>query len=367
ALLEEAGEDGLAERAATAYTDREQRETADMFRKAFRDRRFIGAGLKPKGPNRCLANALRALLEDPQAVVYLPPKAYKRGGKLTRDPRVIENPHGRTLQVTKMGSHEERRNINVLALKDVKVLPLGPDGKIDPNGRPEQKQIWRWYNIVRGGNRVIQDLCASMSPTLFEEFVAAGIIHGESDTAPGYRPGVTYDCDFRGLPDFSKSWGQATTLLQLVPLLREEQELKAEQKALNARIKDLKAEVPPEQQDPSDIYQPSEKVVEGIPVETYEERCVKYGLMKYKAKDYTDAVAKLVLGAAIMRVKEVRARLLTIRTIGRLIVMAAEATGSKLIPWGEPKVTGYGKTEQLAPYCGAQLKRTTWTETFECS
>jgi hypothetical protein len=361
-ILRGAGADGLAEKAGASYTQREKRETADVFRRFFRDRKFIGEGLKPSGPNHCALNVLRTLIEDSGNVVYLAKGAYKRSGELTKDPRVIESPHGRSLKVTGYASHASRLNFSIRCLKDVKVLP--EDGK----GAPTDAKIWRTYNVILDGNLHLPTLEAVLTAPSFSELQAAGVIKADEKHVPG-RP-VTID--LRGVKMISSAWANPATI-GLVELLKEEAELEAEQKALNARRKVTAATAGSggdAGEDGADVYIEKAKKVEGIATETYRADCVEIRLMKYKSGDYDAAAAKMDYAAADARVKVVRQRLIVVRFLVRAITFAMEAVKSKVIAWDAGKVTKRGKEEKLeqsATFRGASLKRVTWNEQVVCS
>lgn len=356
-LLDLCGEAGLSEKAGAAYTDRERRETGDTVRRYFRDRKFIGAGLKPTGPNHCVLNVLRTLIEDEGNVVYLAKGAYKRSGELHRDPRVIEPPHGRVLKAVGYASHQERFNFSIRCQKDVKVMPE------DMKGSPVDMKIWRSYNVILDGNLHLPELEAVLTKPSFEALRSAGVI-GKDEA---FRPGKPYAVNLRGLKMISGNWANPRTL-GLVNLLREEAELEAEQKALNARRKALAVGASESELEAGGIYRESAGKVEALPVETYQAACVEIRLMKYKARDYD--VSGLGYDQADARVKEVRQRLIVVRYLIRSIAFAMEATGSKAIAWDAGKTTQrgqYPKLEQTATFDGAVLKRVTWTEECVCS
>lgn len=347
------GEDVLADRAETSYTIREQRETSDRMRRVFRDREFIGAGLKPAGPSHCVLNAIRVLIEDEESVVFIPKGAYKRSGVLTSDPRVIENPHGRTLRAVGYGSHDSRFNFNLLTLKDVKVLPEG-------GGKPVDAQIYRTYNVVLDGNLHLPTLQASMSEPTFQLLAESGVI-----TKTVYHPAHVYTLNLRDLRLISSNWANPRTL-GLVPLLREEADLEARQKELNAKLDQLGYQRPQSQ---GTIYYPKETPVSGVVCEYYDAPCVEVRLMNYKAVPVV-GVANLTIEEANQEVRRARHRLTVVRFLTRAITFAMETVGSKTIPWGASKETQrgkYSKTERMATYDGAQLKRVNWTEQVVCS
>ncbi|HSI20573.1 MAG TPA: vWA domain-containing protein [Verrucomicrobiae bacterium] len=353
-LLDKTQDAGLAERAGSSWTQRENRETADMFRQMFRNRKFIGGGLKPSGPNHCVLNAIRVLVEDPGNVVYIPKGAYKRSGVLKVDPNVIENPHGRTLKVTGLQSKDDRFNFSLKTQKDVKVLPEG-------GGAPVDKKVWRNYNIILDGNLHLPELEATLSTESFTQLQEAGVIaEGEA-----YSPTRTYTLNLRNLKMISSAWANPRNL-GLVNLLMEEAELEVEQTALNAHAKSFGATSTAREDD--DVYIERGKTPEGIVPEMYSANCVEFRLMGYKTRTYD--VSGLSLEEAKTRVQAVRQRLMHVRYLVRSITFAMEQTGSKVIPWGAPTTTSKGKTpkqEQHAEFGGAKLKRVTWTEECVCA
>ncbi|MBI4458048.1 VWA domain-containing protein [Candidatus Uhrbacteria bacterium] len=356
-ILINAGADGLAEKAGSSYTPREKRETADEFRRMFRDRKHIGEGLKPKGPNHNVLNVLRALMEDEGNVVYLGKGAYKRSGEMTRDPRIIPSPLGKTMRVVGYRSHKARFNFSVQCVVDAKVLP--------ENGGPaEDKKLHRTFNIILDGNLHTPELEAVLTDKSFADLQSAGVI----GAVEKHVPGKCYTLNLRNIKMISGNWSNPATL-GLVKLMQEEAELKAEQTALNARIG---ATVPSGEDDgeEDEFHHGRAEKVQGVPVETYEAGCVEYRLMKYKAGSYAEAAAKMSHAQAGTRVKQVRQRLITVRYLKRAIIFAMEVTGSKAIAWDAGKGTQrgtYPKLEQNAAFQGASLKRVTWREQFACS
>jgi len=353
-LLQLVGEDLLADQVTTSYSAREQRETSDRVRRVFRNREFIGAGLKPAGPSHCVLNVLRTLIEDPECVVYIPRGAYKRSGLLTKDPRVIENPHGRTLRVVGYTSHESRFNFSVRTLKDVKVRPEG-------GGVPIDTHVYRTYNVILDGNLHLPELEAAVSGATFQLLHEAGVIAANMT----YGASRTYTLNLRNLRLISSNWANPRTL-GLVSLLREEADLEDWQKVLNLRLRGLNVERPEFE---GAIYHESAAPVEKREYEYYSASCIEVRLMKYKSPSIA-VVRDLSAEETLQEVRRVRRRLTAIRFLTRAITFAMETVGSKSIQWGAPKETSrgtYTKTERLAAYDGAQLKRVNWTEEAVCS
>lgn len=353
-LLRDNSDDLLADRAAHAYTERERRETADLLgRRVFRDRKFIGEGIKPSGPSHCVLNALRILIEDAENVVYIPKGAYKRITELTVDPRIVESSLGRVLQVRRLTSNDERFNFSLLCLVDVKVKPE------DITGPLVAAQVWRNYTIIKDGNLHLEELEASLSKKSFDKLQEAGVIAKNEM----YRSGKAFTINFRGLRMISNAWANPRTL-GLVPLMQEEADLAAEQTGLNTRLKELRHERPEFE---GNIYHPTTKKEEG-PYEVYMAPCCEYRLMNYKPKNVD--CSSMTASEAYSRVREVRARLAVVRYIIRSIIFAMEAVNSAVIHWGQAKHTKRGqwpKSEQLATFDGTQLKRVMWEEQVACS
>ncbi len=357
-MLAQTGDDGLADLIGNAYSDREQREAGDMARQFFADRKFIGAGLKPTGPSHNILNILRSLIEDERNAVYLPSGAYKRGGVLTADPRIIHDPSSRSLRVVGYKSEASRLNFSMQTLKDVKVLPESGDGPATT------MQIHRTYNVIRDGNLVINSLEASVTKETFDELQAAGCIA----TDQTYRANKVYTLDFKGIKLVSPVWAQPKNL-GLVNLLLEEARLEAVQTALNARKKALGKPAGTGADDDSGIYREKAVVVEGVVSEFYSASCMQIELYDYKAPA-EDVSHASTWEDADTQVKAVRQRLTTVRFLIRAITFAMHATKSRAISWGPltamPR-TRTGKQQQLATFEGVQLRKIVWEEEIECS
>jgi hypothetical protein len=348
-------DEGLAEQAANAYTERECREAGDNFRRYFVDKKFIGSGLKPSGPNHSVLNVLRTLIEDTGNIVYIPKGAYKRSGELTKDPRVVDQPFGGVVKVVGYRSHESRFNFSLLCLKEVKVVP-------EDGGAPVDMKVWRTYNLILDGNLHLSELIAVLSESSFKMLKDAGVI----DESEIYAPTKTYTLNLRNLKMISPNWANPITL-GLIPLMREEKELEAEQTALNAQKKLIgKPEGTPS--DENEVYIERATKVEGIPLEYYDAKCCEYRLLGYKTREYSCETMTYL--QADSRVKDVRERLVLVRFLIRSIVYAMELVGSKSIRWdaGKDVARGkYTKLEQNATFLDAELKRVTWEEQFVCS
>ena len=354
-LLNVAGDGILAGRVETSYTNREQRETGDKVRRLFRNRAFIGGKLKPVGPNHSLLHVIRALIEDPQSVVYIPTGGYKRGGIAMRDPRVIENPHTRVLRVLGYSSNAARFNFGLRTLKDVKVLPL-------EGGRPKDMYVWRTYNVVLDGNRHMAQLEATLSEATFDLLQEAKVVK----TNMRYDPARSYTLYLQDLATISGNYARPQTL-GLARLLEEEADLEVLQTALNARLDQFSYKEPLEST--GDIYRESLQPVEDVQFEYYNAPCVEIRLMGYKPQPILD-ISRLTSDETLREVRRVRHRLIVVRYIIRSITFAMETVGSHAIPWGTKKETSrgkYPKTEQLATFDDAKLKRVSWVEQAVCS
>ena len=354
-LLRVMGDNVLADHIETSYTNREQRETGDRIRRLFRNKEFIGGRLKSIGPNHSLLHVMRALIEDEDSVLYIPTGAYKRGGVAMHDPRVIENPHTRVLRVLGYSSNTARFNFGLRALKDVKVLPLG-------GGRPEDKKVWRTYNVILDGNRHMSQLETTLSEATFDLLKEADVIK----TNMRYDPTRAYTLYIGDLATISTNYARPQTL-GLARLLEEEADLKVLQTTLNARLDKFIYQEPVESK--GDIYDESLEPVQGVKFEYYNAPCVEIRLMGYKPQPIPD-ISRLTADDTFMQVRKVRHRLIVVRYIARAITLAMETVGSTAIPWGAKKETSrgkYPKTEQLATFDDAKLKLVRWNEQVICS
>jgi hypothetical protein len=360
--LEITGDAGLAEKVGNAFTDREARETQDTMRRVFTDgKRFIGTGLKAVGPNHSILNVLRLLIEDKGSVLYIPKGAYKRGGELQTDPAVLQGNGERTLEVLDMISNDERFNFSLRTIKDVKVLPHNEKGEIIANSKPEDKKVFRTYNVIRDGNLVLPELEARLSEASFTQLVEAGVIKAGTK----YEAAKTYSLDLRSLKMISPAWAKPATL-GLVGLMRHEADLEVQQKALNARKKELVAGgYTPRADEESEFYREQAVKQEDRETDTYQATTVEYRMMGYKPKSY-DASA-LSYEKAEELVKETRRELSIVRFKIRATTFAMERCNQTSIKWGAPKTTGKGTIEQLVEFDGAKLKRAEKLQTFVCS
>lgn len=357
-FLQMAGDKSLADKAKHSYTERERRETSDTLRRIHLDKRFLGTGTAPQ-TNDSVLDVILTLIEDEKNVVYLPKGAYKRSGLLTSDPRVVDNPLGRSLKVTGYASHETRMNFSLRTLKDVKLLPETGDGP------PTDALIWRTYNLILDGNLRMTELEASLSLESFTKLQKAGVIRADAK----YAANKVYTLDLRKVKTVSPSWADPKAM-NFVGLLREEIDLCEKQKALNAHLKTVAKPLASgsEKSEDDGVYHPDSKVVEGVTIETYQAHCVDVRLMKYKGKPFDPSGLSFADAQAMVR--ETRQRLIIVRFLSRATVFAMEVCRSKAIAWDAPKAVKrgeYTKLEQNTIFEGASLKRVTWTESVECS
>ncbi len=356
-LLEQTSDEGVAESIGEAYTESERRTNADRIRRAFRDRKFIGTGLKPTGPNHCVINVLRILMEDPSVIMSIPAGFYTRGGILVQDPRVVRSPLGSTVRVVSYTSHAELFNFSLTTQVDVSVYAVDEEGTILTAAKPTKQIVHRTYNIIRDGELVMKELLASMSEASFDQLQAAGVI----DAHHSYKAGLSYSLCLGDMKMVSSAWARPSSL-RLVDLLREEADLKLLQTALNARIKALgKPEVP--EFDERGVYREKAKPVETVAIEYYRSRCMKLSLVKYKPAA-TEDISGLTVDQATARVKQVRQRLRAVRFLARSIAYACELTGWQSVAWAAPKTTARGKDskQEFAGHIGSvDVKRVTWT------
>jgi hypothetical protein len=360
--LDITGDTGLAEKVGSAYTDREAREAQDVMRRVFTDgKRFIGTGLKAVGPNHSVLNVLRLLIEDKGSVLFIPKGAYKRGGELQVDPAVLQGNGERTLEVLDMISTDDRFNFSLRTIKDVKVLPRDEKGEVIANAKPEDKKVFRTYNVIRDGNLVLPELEARLSQESFTQLVEANVIKAGTK----YEAAKTYTLDLRNLKMISPAWAKPATL-GLVGLMRHEADLEVQQKALNARKKELIAGgYKPQVDEESEFYREQSKKDEERETDTYQATTVEYRLMKYEAKDF-DA-SKFSYEKAEEMVKETRRELSIVRFKIRATVFAMERCNQTSIKWGTAKTTAKGTQEQIVEFNGAKLKRAVKVQTFVCS
>jgi hypothetical protein len=357
-LLRMVGDDGLAEKAQNAYSDRESRETSVTFRDLFTEgKKFIGKGLKPQGPNHNLLNVLRSIIEDPDNIVSIPKGAYKRSGISKKDPRVVENPNGRTLQVIGYTSHNDRFNFSVKAKKDIKVLPE------DFKGPAVDRKTFRTYNLILDGNLHVPELDAVISKeATFALLQEAGVI----DAKQQYARSKSYKLDLRNIKLVSPTWANPSTL-GLVGLLKKEADLEVKQTAVNKQAKSFG--VVDKDDDDAEIYHEQGVEDPNAVKEFYTATHDEIRLMGYKAPAYDASVHKTYKEADAVA-KATRQELTSTRFMIRAITFAMNVTKSKSIKWDGGKTTKRGKdpkNEMTATFDGAKLKRVTWTSQEACS
>lgn len=361
-LLRQTGDDAVVDDVQEAYTERERRVNDDKLRRAFRDKQFIGAGLKPTGPSHCVLNVLRLLMEDKSVVISIPSGIYKRGGLLTRDPRIVESPLGKTVRVVGYTSHEERLNFSFVTEKDITVWQTNEHGDIDRSLPKEDRYVHRTYNVIRDGELVLPKFFASVSEHTFEQLQDAGVI---SDRYK-YDPNRSFQLDLSHLKMVSSAWARPS-LLRLGDLMREEKRLEAEYKVVNATIKDRELAtqtdiVVPEYSQSRRKYIEKSVTVKGAPKEYYTAPIVKIVLLKYNPKvepAQLKEIEALSTDELVSRLRRVRHELRRVRWLARCIVYAAHLTKWRSVGWGEAKTTRFAKDERLARVNNDDLKLVT--------
>lgn len=317
-----------------------------------KERKFIGQGLKPEGPNKTVLNVLRVLIEDTANVVYIPEGSYVQSTVAKKDPRVLDNPFGRIVTVASYVSHRHRFNFSARCKKTEKIVVN--------NARVADRQVWRTYNFILDGKLHIAQVKANLSFTSFIKLQEAGVIEAKEE----YSQSRAYTLNLEGMREVSPAWANPT-VLKFVALLQEEAELEAEQTALGHRRKSIPL-VPVADEDYS--VEESAEVLEpcsdAVPT-AYMVDCCEIRLMKYKPEAYE--YSYMNYNQVMTRLQEVKHRLQVVRFMTRAITFAMERVGSKLILWDSGKMVQrgkYEKLEQTAFYQCAHLKRVTWQE--EC-
>ncbi len=364
-LLAELGDEQASEQVLEAHTTSEQRQLRDRCRHLVRrPDGFIGSGLKPSGPNHCVLNVLALLASDSSVVLSLPAKAYRRGGLLRIDPRIVESPLGRTLTITSYTSEQKRFNFSFMTEKDVKVLAVDSNDNILPDVAPEDATVYRTYNLIRDGELVISELWASMAQFTFEQLQAAGVI----ESSVRYQSGQSYQLNLRGMKMVSSAWARPNALL-LTGLLQDIAELAAKQTALNAHLKAVGKPEPSESASGRPFYREQSAKLEVEP-EYYAADCVELKLASVQTNSYTTEVQLLSSAEADQAIRQVRRDLRALRWRMRCIVFACELTGWGAVDWGEPKVSQRSANPRrtyTATLGGQLVKRVVWTEMIPCS
>lgn len=296
---------------------------------------LIGKGLKPQGPNLCVLNVMRSLLEDKDSVVYIP-QDYSLGTLAKKfDSKVHKNPSeaGKPIVVSSIQSHSERYNFSLTGTVDVMVEENLEDGTV--NLVP--KKIYRTYNIIRDGELVIDYLVCKLSKESFDNMKEAGILYYNGVKVPvthNHQPDFLYKVVLNTIPLISLNWAQPHQI-GLYKYLIEEAELTDLQSRLNSLIKTYKAQGQTlvRMGSDSDLYYEKEDTeYKNENVKHYEASCIVYRLKGYKPQRMSEEVFKATysdLMSATQAVKEIKSRLRDIRFIYRCIVYAIENSEKK--------------------------------------
>lgn len=318
---------------------------------------LIGEGLKPQGPNLCVLNVMRSLLEDKESVVYIPQDYVLGTLKQKFDSKVHKNPveAGEPIVVTSIKSHAERFNFSLSGTVKVMVEEELPDGTIDL----VQKKIFRSYNIIRDGKLTINYIVCKLSKESFNDMKEAGILYYNGVKVPmshNYQPDFLYKVVLDKIPLISLNWAQPHQI-GLYKYLLEEITLTNEQTRLNALIKAYKAEgqtLPISDADFGYYQEKEDTEYDNNEVITYEADCVVYRLKNKKVAEVSEEVFKATypdLVSATQALREIKGRLRDIRFVYRCIVWAIEHSAKKgSYKWSESyKVpASKGKVGQIA-------------------
>ena len=317
---------------------------------------LIGKGLKPQGPNLCVLNVMRSLLEDKDSVVYIPQDYVLGSVRDKYDSKVHKNPSeaGKPIVVTAIQSHAERYNFSLTGTVDVMVEEDAADGTV--NLVP--KKIFRTYNIIRDGKLTIDYLVCKLSKESFEDMKEAGILYYNGIKVPmthNHNPEFLYKVVLNTIPLISLNWAQPFQI-GLYKYLIEELELSDLQTRLNAQIKKFKEQGQTlTSTSNSDYYFEKEDTeYNNINVKTYEASCVVYRLKGKKPHKMSEEVFNEVykdLFSATMALKEVKQRLRDIRFVYRCIIWAIENSAKRgSYNWSslEPVPRSKNKYSQIA-------------------
>ena len=322
---------------------------------------LIGEGLKPQGPNLCVLNVMRSLLEDKDSVVYIPQDYVLGTLKQKFDSKVHKNPveAGEPIVVTSIQSHAERFNFSLSGTVKVMVEDELPDGTVNL----VQKKIFRTYNIIRDGKLTINYLVCKLSEESFNNMKEAEILYYNGVKVPmshNYQPNFLYKVVLDTIPLISLNWAQPYQI-GLYKYLLEELTLVDEQTRLNALIKSYKAEgqTLPVLKTESEYYQEKEDTeYDNSEVVIYDADCVVYRLKYKKVAGVSGDVFKATypdLVSATHALREIKERLRDIRFVYRCIVWAIEHSAKKgSYKWSEsyniPRSNGkVGQTAEV-PY-----------------
>lgn len=342
----------------------------------------IGRGLD-LGQSACVINVLLALIEDKTAIIYLPKSDYQpMGAKHGRDPRVVEEPLARSLEVIGLlcgGSG--RRTVCFRTLKEVKVLPA--DGE---SGRPLPMNVWRVYAPIVDGalNEKLDRLeVSSLQRATFDRLVFTGAIEDEP-----YDPAKTYSISMKDRPIASAAWAHPHTL-GFVDLLRREQDLLHQKRLLLKRrrngnrrltkkIKQGRLSLNPTATDGLalaarlPIYKETKLVDSRADGDRPSAQLIQVTTIIYKLIGYTPepyTAADIPIAGVDKALRDVNRELERVRCRARLMVIAMEEHKGTAIPWGapidSPRGRKYGGKFQCAQFDDVQLRRITKRITCE--
>lgn len=308
---------------------------------------LIGEGLKPQGPNLCVLNVMRTLLEDKDSIVYIPQDYILGSLRQKFDPKVHQNlsEAGKPVTVLSIQSNAERFNFSLTGTVDVMVEEEEVSGYVHLC----PKKIFRSFNIVRDGNLMVNYLICKLSKKSFDLMMGAGILYYSNDAkVPAFHLhnlDLLYKIVLDQIPVVSLNWAQPHRI-GLYKYLLEEVELTDLSKRLNSLVKRYKAEGQTSQKlgDSSEIYQ--EKVNHEydnsmVSTTSVSVPCVVYRLKGAKCKaEMTDEDLEAIyrnLSEAEDALKSVKSRLRDIRFVYRCIIFAIEKSEKKgSYDWSEP-------------------------------
>lgn len=358
-ILRAAGNEPLAIMVESAYTVREKLTIGDEMRQI-----LANSGVKQRystkkhiggGNARCVVNVLRLLLEQ-NCTVFIPKGTYVRTTATVIESNMRHLPNAR-VTMTAIQSNDSRYNISMKTR--VAVEEKDPNDATGKNWRASERI--RNYVVVKDGNLHQETLEAYLTEEAYNRLVEWGVIEAKGK----WSEKTVYTLDLSGLPMIINSWANPINL-GLIDLMKEEQILEIKQKVANRRLKELRPAG-------GASYPDRTKLPE---TDFYQAQCYQYELKGIKAPD-EKAFASISnmqaseLDALEKLASEVRARLLTIRCIIRLIQFAMDMTGNKHFAGiaATPVPRSKVKVEQLLDlgswkpeYSGLKLRRITWSE-----
>lgn len=311
------------------------------------DRRYIGDGLKASGPNKCVLNALRLLIEDRDAVVFFSEPDFVGNEAIAHDPRVIERGCCRTATVHGYRSSWDRFNFSFLCLKHVLVRPRN-GGDLVP------MRVWRTYPVIRDGVLVLPRFSAYLSEHTHKRLCEAGVVQNTE-----YDRSCVYQCDLSGLATYSSAWAHPVHM-GLVPMLVRIKHLKRVYEAVDKQrrlFSDRIRQYPPGHGPP--IYRERFVRKKGIHVAYARISCVRVDVMRPKLSQLRVSTYRTFQEADVA-LTEVRHELNRLRFRCRAIMFSMDRAGSCVIPWGDSQLDRYGKHVSHAVFEEQRLKRTTW-------